>query len=165
MLETEERMEPMTDVPEDRVAVARSLLHGMVARMGYELEVLVSADEERIQMNLSGEGAGELVGPKGQTLDALQFLLNRMLNRTGHGDRRPVVVDSDGYRERRIEALRELAERLGDKAARTGKIVAVNPMSAHDRRVIHMALRETPGISTRSEGEGEERRLLIVPER
>ena len=76
-----------------------------------------------------------------------------------------MVVDSDGYRERRIEALRELAERLGDKAARTGKIVAVNPMSAHDRRVIHMALRETPGISTRSEGEGEERRLLIVPER
>lgn len=164
MLETEKRMEPTSDVA-DREAIARSLLHGILARMGYELEVLVSADDDRILMSLSGEGASELVGRKGQTLDALQFLINRMLNRKGHDDRRPVVVDSDGYRERRIEALRELAGRLGDKAARTGKIVAVNPMSAHDRRVIHMALRETPGITTRSEGEGEERRLLIVPER
>jgi spoIIIJ-associated protein len=162
MLDGEETNVPFSQA---REALAHDLLYGLVNRMGYALEVDVGADGERIVLNLQGEGASELVGCKGQTLDALQFLLNRMLSRKGSGDNRPVVVDSEGYRERRIEALKELAGRLGDKAIKTGKIVAVNPMSAHDRRVIHMALRETPGISTRSEGEGPERRLLIVPER
>jgi spoIIIJ-associated protein len=144
--------------------VARELLGEVVSRMGLDLQVQTSVEQDRITLSLDGDGASELIGRKGQTLDALQFLINRMLNRKGFDDHRPVVVDSGGYRERRVEALRELALRLGDKAARTGKTVAVNPMSAHDRRVIHMALREVPGVTTHSEGDGAERRLLIVPE-
>jgi spoIIIJ-associated protein len=131
--------------------------------MGYQVEVEVSEDAERTLLDIGGPDAGQLIGKKGQTLDALQFVLNRMLGGELEG-RRPVVVDSNGYRQRRTDALVQLAHRLREKATRTGKIVAVNPMSAHDRRIIHMALKETPGVTTRSEGEGIYRRLLIVPD-
>jgi spoIIIJ-associated protein len=148
---------------EKQVGLACGMLAEIVALMGFRLEVEGAVEDGRIMLRLDGEEAAELIGRKGQTLDALQFLLNRMLNRQLR-DRMPVVVDTGGYRQRRADALKELAERLGEKATRTGKIVAVNPMSAHDRRIIHMALREVPGITTRSEGEGASRRLLIVPE-
>jgi len=83
---------------------------------------------------------------------------------TAEDGRKPIVIDSDGYRQRRNDALVQLAHRLREKATRSGKIVAVNPMSAHDRRIIHLALKDVPDVSTRSEGEGAFRRLLIVPE-
>jgi spoIIIJ-associated protein len=155
-------IEEAADSEVSRAAEARGLLHQILTLMGYGVEIVTAEEEERIVLNIEGEDAAELIGRKGQTLDSLQFIINRALNRRMR-DRRPVVVDSGGYRQRRIDALKELADRLGDKATRTGKVVAVNPMSAHDRRVIHMALRETPGVTTRSEGEGSSRRLLIVP--
>jgi len=142
--------------------LCRQMLVEMLTLMGHTLQVETRIEEDRIVASITGEGSSELIGRRGQTLDALQFILNRMLNRTAP-DRRPVVVDSGGYRQRRIEALKDLAQQLGDKVRRSGKAVAVNPMSAHDRRVIHMTLREVPGLSTRSEGDGEERRILIVP--
>jgi spoIIIJ-associated protein len=153
------------DVSEDqssRETEARELLSSVLELMGYDLGVDAVTEGERVVLSIVGDDADELIGPKGQTLDALQFIVNRALNRKLR-ERTLVVVDSGGYRQRRIDALRELAERLGDKAMGSGKTVAVNPMSAHDRRVIHMALRETAGISTCSEGEGSSRRVLIVP--
>ena len=139
------------------------VLAEIIRRMGYEVEVESSDGEEQLLINISGKDAGALIGKKGQTLDALQFILNKAFRRDAE-DHKPIVVDSGGYRQRRTEALVQLAHRLSEKASRTGHIVAVNPMSAHDRRIIHLALKETPGISTRSEGEGIYRRLLIVPE-
>lgn len=139
----------------------RVVLLEVVRRMGFEIEVSQAEEEDRLLLVIGGPDSGQLIGKKGQTLDALQFLINRM---TGHEDRKPIVIDSDGYRQRRNDALVQLAHRLREKATRSGKIVAVNPMSAHDRRIIHMALKDTPGVSTRSEGEGSFRRLLIVPE-
>lgn len=140
----------------------KPVLLEIVRLMGYEVEVEVTDEGERTLLVIRGADAGQLIGKKGQTLDALQFLLNRMVGR--EETRKPIVIDCDGYRERRNEALVQLAHRLKEKATQSGKIVAVNPMSAHDRRVIHMALKDTPGVSTRSEGEGALRRLLIVPE-
>lgn len=140
----------------------KPVLLEIVRLMGYQVEVEATDEGERTLLVIRGADAGQLIGKKGQTLDALQFLLNRMVGR--EETRKPIVIDCDGYRERRNEALVQLAHRLKEKATQSGKIVAVNPMSAHDRRVIHMALKDIPGVSTRSEGEGALRRLLIVPE-
>jgi len=130
--------------------------------MGFEVQVSSRSEQDRLVLDISGPEAGLLIGKKGQTLDALQFLLNKMVSHDA-AEHQPLVVDSNGYRQRRVEALQQLALRLCEKAQRTGKVVAVNPMSAHDRRIIHLALKETPGVTTRSEGEGIYRRLLIVP--
>jgi spoIIIJ-associated protein len=140
-----------------------AVLAEMIRLMGFEVQVSSEQTPERMVLNISGPEAALLIGKKGQTLDALQFLLNKIVYRDG-GEHQPLVVDSDGYRRRRVEALEQLAHRLSEKAIRSGKVVAVNPMSAHDRRIMHLALRETPGVTTRSEGEGIYRRLLIVPE-
>jgi spoIIIJ-associated protein len=139
------------------------VLREIVRLMGYDVEVATSDEEEHLLLDLRGGEAGALIGKKGETLDALQFVLNKIF-RGDTDDRKPIVVDSGGYRQRRNEALVQLAHRLCEKATKSGKIVAVNPMSAHDRRIIHLALKETPGVTTRSEGEGIYRRLLIVPE-
>jgi spoIIIJ-associated protein len=150
------------DVLEGKEIDPRKVLLEVVRLMGFEVEVKEAVEDERVLLVISGPEASQLIGKKGQTLDALQFLINRMVGR--EDSRKPIVIDSDGYRERRNDALVQLAHRLSEKAIRSAKIVAVNPMSAHDRRVIHMALKDMPGVSTRSEGEGSYRRLLIVPE-
>jgi spoIIIJ-associated protein len=139
------------------------ILKDISTLMGFDVSVDVSEDDERILVNVSGEEADALVGRKGQTLDALQYLVSKIINKDG-GAEKQVVVDCEGYRQRRVEALEQLALQLGEKATQTGRVVAVNPMSAHDRRVIHMTLRDNPAVSTRSEGDGDNRRLLIVPE-
>lgn len=141
----------------------KDLLLGLLSRMGFSAEVAVEEASERIYVNIHGEDAGLLIGKKGQTLDALQLLLNKMMYK-GNEPSKPIVVDSDGYRQRREDALGQLAIRLREKALETRKIVAVNPMSAQDRRVIHLALKDLSGVTTRSEGDGPERRLLIVPD-
>ena len=147
-----------------RFEVARDALERLLELMGVEVEIEGEEQEEQIDLRVSGDDATSLVGKKGRTLDALQFLINKIVSRRVE-DHKLVVLDANGYRQRREADLLQLAERLGDKALDEGKIIRLNPMSARDRRIIHMALRDVAGLSTRSEGDGEERRLLIVPER
>jgi spoIIIJ-associated protein len=146
-----------------RAGDAHDVLMQMLQRMGVEAAVRVTEDEERIVLDVSGSEVGLVIGKKGQTLDALQYLVNKIVNRDRDG-RKPVVVDSEGYRDRRAESLIDLAHRLGEKAIRTRRVITVSPMSPHDRRIIHLALDNVPGVTTRSEGEGSFRRLLIIPE-
>ena len=126
-------------------------------------QVVVDEGDERIEISVTGPDASLLVGKKGQTLDAVQYLVNRIVGRRV-GEHKPVLLDADGYRDRREASLVELAQQLSEKAQAEGKIVALNPMNARDRRIVHLTLRDTPGISTRSEGDGDDRHLLIVPE-
>ena len=130
---------------EDKATTNQELLKEIVIKMGYEVEVEQREEEDHTLLNLDGEDAQHLIGKKGQTLDAIQYLINKIASVDGE-DHKPVVVDSNGYRERRNEALQDMARQLGAKAVEAGKIVAVNPMSAHDRRIIHMALKEAPGL-------------------
>lgn len=148
---------------DDRFGQAKQALADILERMGLEVEIEGEEQDEQIDLRVHGEDAAGLVGKKGRTLDALQFLVNKIVSRRVV-DHKLVVLDADRYRERREASLLQLAERLGDKALDEGKIIRLNPMSARDRRVIHMALRDVSGLSTRSEGDGEDRRLLIVPE-
>jgi spoIIIJ-associated protein len=148
---------------EGKTAEAQAALGGILGRMGLEASIRVVEDDERIVLDVLGDEAGLVIGKKGQTLDALQYLVNKIVNRDREG-RKSIVVDSEGYRGRRADSLVELAHRLGEKAVRTRRVITVNPMSPHDRRIIHLALDKVPGVTTRSEGEGSFRRLLIIPE-
>lgn len=146
-------------------AVAK--LAQLLERMGIEATVTGSEAEDHILLEVSGPETGLVIGKKGATLDAIQYLVNKMLGRGAPGseaDRKPIYVDAEGYRQRRAEALQELAARLAEKARKTRRPVAVDPMSPADRRTMHVALAGTPGLSTHSEGEGAMRHLVILPD-
>ena len=130
--------------------------------MGVEVEVSAFDDGERIILDTHGAEVGLVIGKKGSTLDSLQYLVNRIVyQRPGEG--KMIVVDSEGYRGRREDALTDLAKKLAEKALKSGKPVQVDPMNPHDRRIVHMALADHPDVSTESEGEGMGRRVVIFP--
>lgn len=142
--------------------IAQEVLVQILGRMRARAKVRVVEGADQVELAISGPDASVVVGNKGQTLDSLQYLLNRIVSRRV-GEHKLLLVNADGYREKREAALVDLARRLSEKARSEGKAVALNPMSARDRRVIHLTLKDDPEVCTRSEGEGEERRLLIVP--
>ena len=121
-----------------------------------------SVDE--INLEIAGRDAGRIIGKKGQVLSALQFVTHRVLNRPGL-DRRHVSVDAEGYKSRRDDSLASMAKRLGKQAVEQGKIITFEPMNPRDRRVVHLALAGFEGVITRSDGEGDDRRVQIIPVR
>ncbi len=147
----------------DHKARAAEALKEIIVLMGYDFEVEASEQDDKIRLEITGDAEGELVGEKGATLDALQFIVGRIVGRGDDRCRQPIVLEDGGYRQRRDDALVELADKVKDKAVETGMIVSLNPMSAHDRRILHMTLRDDPAVSTESEGEGDHRRILIIP--
>lgn len=142
---------------------AADKLRGMLERMGIGGEVSATEEPERVTLEVKNADGGLIIGKHGATLDALQYLVNKMVVREDESTDKPIVVDAEGYRERRAESLVELAHRLAEKARRSGKPVAAAPMSPADRRVMHLALANEPGLTTRSEGEGAARHLMIIP--
>lgn len=121
-------------------------------------------DEPEIVVEVTGRDSGRIIGKKGQVLAALQFLTHRVINRPGQ-DRRHVLVDADGYRLRREASLATMAKRLGKQAVDEGKIITFEPMNPRDRRVVHLALAKFEGVITKSDGEGDARRVQIIPVR
>lgn len=141
---------------------AARVLRELLDLMGTECEVSFEENDESVLLNLAGAECDTVVGREGEVLSALQFLVNKIINRFPE-DRKLVVLDSGGFRCRREQTLGQLARRLGEKAVATGRVVRLAPMSAQDRRLIHLALRDNRKVSTRSEGAGDFRRLLIIP--
>ncbi|MBW2527091.1 MAG: KH domain-containing protein [Deltaproteobacteria bacterium] len=136
-------------------------------RMDCTVDLMENAAEDPpsdIRIEISGKDADRLIGKKGQTLSAAQFLVNRVVNRPSL-PRRHILIDSGGYRARREHALSQMAKRLGQQAVDEGKIITFEPMSAQDRRVVHLALAQYPGVVTKSEGKGAQRRVQIIPVR
>ena len=156
---------PSGEAPELFVARCTDLLRELLAHIGVPCTVTAKPDSDSgtVVVSVSGDSSGLLIGRRGQTLDAIEYLLNRMAIRTDEGARPRVVVDVEGYRSRRAEYLHILARRLADKAKQSARVVTLNPMSPRDRRIVHVALQDDPGVETRSEGDGYHRRLLIVP--
>ena len=115
-------------------------------------------------LDVSGPDAGRAIGKKGQTLDALQFIVNKVVNRFPD-NRRYVVVDSGDYRERHDKNLLNMARREAKRAIDSGRTVTLSPMPARDRRLIHLSLAKFDGVTTRSNGEGLGRRIQIIPSR
>lgn len=123
-----------------------------------------SASGDETILAIQAENSGLLIGRKGQTLEALQYLVARIAGERPGSAEPHVVVDIEGYRERRRKTLEDMALRLGEKAKRQRKTVTVDALSAADRRIIHAALQDDPWVSTKSLGQGSYRRLLIIPE-
>jgi spoIIIJ-associated protein len=123
------------------------------------------ASGEEVVLEIKAENSGLLIGRKGQTLEALQYLVTRIAGERQGSEDPQIVVDIENYRERRRRSLEDMALRLGEKAKRQRKIVTVDALSAADRRIIHAALQDDPWLTTKSLGQGSYRRLLIIPER
>ncbi|MDQ1278417.1 MAG: hypothetical protein QG555_1460 [Thermodesulfobacteriota bacterium] len=143
---------------------AKTLLSGILERMNIEAPVTADAQEDAIVLNIQGDGGGLLIGKRGQNLDALQYLVNKATNRSGE-DKKMIIIDTEAYRKRREDALVSLAERLGQKVKKTRKAVTVSHMNAHDRRIIHLTLQTDSSLTTKSRGEGEYRKIIIMPAR
>ena len=144
--------------------LASEMLNEILKRMGLLVDVTVREDAEEVILDCAGEDAGRVIGKKGQTLDALQFLINKIVNRFPDG-RRHIVLDSGDYRQRRENGLASMARREAKRAVAQSRIITLEPMSPRDRRVIHLSLAKFPGVSTRSDGQGAERRVRIIPAR
>ena len=141
---------------------AKEVLEGIIERMGLETDVAVREDDERVVLDVTGPDAGRAIGKKGQTLDALQFLVNKVVNRFPEG-RRYVVVDSGDYRDRHDKGLVTMAHREAKRALEQGRTITLQPMPARDRRLIHLSLAKLAGVTTRSNGQGLGRRIQIIP--
>ena len=152
--------------PSETLGKSKALLTELLQKMGFSGEVDAREDQDRVTLEVKGPETSLVIGKKGQTLDAIQYLVNKMSSHgKPEGSGKPVQVDSEGYRDRRAEVLVELANKLADKVRKTGRPVEMDPMSPAERRVVHMALAEQPDLETRSEGEGIYRHLVIFPKK
>lgn len=148
------------------VAKAKKVLEEVLNLMGVKAAVQQksSAAGDETILEVHAGNSGLLIGRKGQTLEALQYLITRIAGERQGSEGPHIVVDIENYRERRRRSLEDMALRLGEKAKRQRKTVTVDALSAADRRIIHAALQDDPWISTKSLGQGSYRRLLIIPE-
>lgn len=143
---------------------AKRMLEGLLTRMQVDSHVSVEETEEAIILNIQGNGSGFLIGKRGQTLDAIQYIVSKAVHHSVDGHKM-IIIDTEKYRERREESLIALALRIGEKVKKTKKPLTAGYMNAHDRRVIHLAIQNDTTLTTKSRGEGEYRKILILPVR
>jgi len=149
----------------DLLPQAKGILEQMLELMGKEATVEGNMDEdERVSLQIDAEDAGLLIGKQGQTLEALQYLLTKMVAKKTRRKVR-VVIDIESYRARHQESLTQLALKSGEKAKRTGKPITLNPMNPHDRRIVHLALQGDKELKTMSRGEGLYKKVVVYPVR
>lgn len=146
---------------EDPSSTPEGILKTLLAEMGIEADVNTRVSDGNIYLNINTPNAGLLIGRRGRTLDAIQHLLNCIVNRSSLVKRR-VIVDAEQYRERREEILTNLAHKLASKVKTTGQEVVVEPMNPQDRRIIHLALQDDQEVTTFSRGEGSFRSVVIT---
>ena len=151
--------------PQSDEGKVQAFLQELTRLMGLEISVHVHTDEEgNIRVSMQGDTLGILIGRRGETLDALQYLTSLHINR-GRQEYTRVTLDSEGYRAKREDALVRLANRMANRAQRTGRKVSLEPMNPYERRILHSALQGHEGISTHSEGEEPNRHVVITVSR
>ena len=146
---------------EDISTAPETVLKEMLTRIGIDGEVESNFIEGSLHLNMVSDSPALLIGKHGQTLDAIERLLNCIINKNALAKKK-VFVDTEGYRERREQTLVDLANQVAAKVKRTRQDVVLAPMSAKDRRVIHLALQSDDTVSTFSQGEGDMRRVVIA---
>jgi len=160
--ESEER-ETVEEIDQgEGLEVSRKTLEDILALIPVEATVSADQRDGTISLNIEGDRSGLLIGRKGKTLDALQFIVNKIVNKVL--DRKiTLFIDSENYRKRREDSLVQMAEKMGAKAKRIQKPVATSPLNPHDRRIIHLALKGDEALDTRSRGEGLMKKVIIIP--
>jgi spoIIIJ-associated protein len=141
---------------------AQRITSEIIAAMGFRATVAGREDDDLVQVSVDGPDLAPLIGRHGQTLEALDLLVNLIVAHH-QGQRVPVAVDVERYRERRREALQDLALRFAERVRRSGRSVTMKAMSAAERRIVHTTLADDPGVTTYSEGEEPDRRVVIAP--
>ncbi len=149
---------------EDLAEKASEFLLGVLERMGISADIDVKDDSDKTVLEIQTGDTELVIGRRGVVIDALQHLVNKAVYKERSTERtKPLVVDAGGFRDKQVERLRSIAQKMGEKARETKQIVPLQPMTPHDRRIVHMAIAEMEGLSSRSEGEGEDRHITIVP--
>jgi spoIIIJ-associated protein len=152
--------------PPDAVVATTDILQSLVSLMDVSAAItLVHAEREDVGgpvFDVDGDDSGLLIGRRGETLRALQFLVSFIASRR-LGDRVNLFIDVAGYQERRYETLRSLAQRVARRVASSGREAPLEPMPPNERRIVHMALGDDPDVNTISEGMGDGRRVIIEP--
>lgn len=148
----------------DPVAAARAFLQSVFAAMKLEVKIEKMTAVDQVTLNLRGEDLGVLIGKHGQTLDALQYLTNLAAHKDSD-ERVRIIIDVEDYRKRREETLARLAYRLADRVKLRGEKVVLEPMSPHERKIIHTTLQDDLKVTTFSEGEEPFRKVVIAPKK
>ena len=152
----------LAKVEDHTIKACDEFLHNVLKTMGMEVEITSEIDEEgALSINMEGENMGILIGKRGQTLDSLQYLTNRVANKSQEGYVR-VKLDTEDYRRRRKETLENLAKNIAHKVKRTRKTISLEPMNPYERRIIHSALQSDKNVTTHSEGEEPYRRVVVT---
>lgn len=151
-------MSSLKDLDDENVAFV--FLKGLISEMGIELNVVGKTDDTDLFFFLEGKDSGTVIGKRGATLDAIQYLTSLVVNKD-NGEYVRVVVDAENYRAKREKSLEKLARRLADKVARTRRPFKLEPMNPYERKIIHATLQKDPRVTTKSEGQDPYRRVHI----
>ncbi|MEZ4363658.1 MAG: R3H domain-containing nucleic acid-binding protein [Kofleriaceae bacterium] len=156
----------------DLAEKASDFLLGVLERMGVSADIDVREEADKVVLDIQTGDAELIIGRRGVVIDALQHLVNKVVYRDRSSERgerngergKPLVIDAGGFRNKQTDRLRTLAQRMAERALASQEIVELQPMTPHDRRIVHMAIAEIAGLSSRSEGEGDDRHILLVPD-
>lgn len=143
------------------LTVTKEFIENVTRKIGSQVNVIINEQDDFVKFDLTGKDLGLLIGHRGETLDALQYLANLVVNKHNDQERIKIILDAEGYRKRREETLVSLARRMADKVRQTGHKVVLEPMNPQERRFIHTALQNEYNIQTISEGEEPFRRVII----
>ena len=153
---------PREDESEDATRL-REIVERIAQQIGVQCSVEIEESDEELRVVCDGSELGMLIGRHGQTIDAIQYLANAILFRGRYDERKPVIVDAAGYRDRRQATLDALALRMAEQAAATGQRVELEPMTAIERKIVHEKLKDDPEVETASEGTEPNRFVVIYP--
>ena len=156
---------PATEAPGSPAAKLREVLEHVCVALGAPCRIDVTEDEETIYATLSGPDLGLVIGKRGHTIDAIQYLANAILWRGAEGVGKEVVIDAAGYRERRRGTLEDTADRAASEALQTQRPVALEPMTAIERKIVHVHLAGREDVVTSSDGTEPNRRVIVAPAR
>jgi len=156
--------EQIKELPPCEEHIALDFLKDVIREMGLDLTMKAKANETNVYIELEGPDCGTIIGRRGQTLDALQYLTSLVVNKE-HEDYVKVVIDAEDYRARREKTLEQLADKMARKAIKSHRSLKLDPMNPYERKVIHATLQSNPRVTTRSEGQDPYRRVVIEPKR